>query len=83
MPQLEIYEENDLTAEQTANTNAEQRKAAKLKGDLEKLLGQEQECNRKLKNLTLAAGNHGERMPVTNTQDFLTSKIKETETIIK
>ncbi len=35
--QLEIYAENDVNAEQTANTNAEQRKAAKLKGDLEKL----------------------------------------------
>lgn len=81
--QLEIYNENDSAAEQNANTNAEQRKAAKIKGDLEKLQAQEQECNKKLKTLMVAATNHSERIPVTNTQEFLTSKIKETETIIR
>lgn len=34
---MEIHQENDMASEETANTNSEQRKAAKLKGDLEKL----------------------------------------------
>lgn len=44
---------------------------------------QEQECNKKLKGLIATANNHAARIQVTNTQEFLTSKIKETEKIIK
>lgn len=80
---MEIHAEKDLASEETVNTNSEQRKAAKLKGDLEKLNAQEQECNKKLKGLIVTANNHAERIPVTNSQEFLTSKIKETEKIIK
>lgn len=44
---------------------------------------EEQECNKKLKSLMATANNQADRIPVTNSQEFLTSKIKETEKIIK
>lgn len=44
---------------------------------------QEQQCDKKLNNLIQTASNVGERIPVNNSEDFLTAKIKETEKIIK
>ncbi|XP_037041026.1 structural maintenance of chromosomes protein 6 isoform X2 [Bradysia coprophila] len=81
--QMEINNENDLDAEEAANANAEQRKVSKIKGDLEKLQAQERECDKKLKSLIATANNQSARVPITNTPEFLTAKIKETEKIIK
>lgn len=80
---MEIYQENDLAAEESANVNAEQRKADKIQESLTKVQAQELECSRKLKGLIQSAENQGERVSVTNTQDYLTAKIKETEKVIK
>lgn len=76
---MQIDAEKDLASQEDVNINSEQRKAAKLKAELEKLHAEEHDCTKKLKGLNAAAEIYGERIAVTNSQESLTSKIKETK----